>query len=85
MFRARVLHHTHVLGEAQGYHPLYVKCEKAVDEVSKNETWRQTTAWTPTPRELELLNAGCSIQVVILADRHPPIKVQVGPCPDEKL
>lgn len=85
MFHARILHHTVVLGEAQGYKPLYVKQQPALDPVSKNETLLHSTAWTPTPRELELLNAGCSIQVVILANAHPPMKVQVGPVPDEKL
>jgi len=36
------------------------------------------TAWHPTPKELEALNAGAPVHVRILGREHPPIMVDVG-------
>lgn len=41
------------------------------------------TAWLPTPRELELLNAGAAVHVRILGNAPPPMMVEVGETPDE--
>lgn len=42
-----------------------------------------TSAWTPTPEELELLNKGASVHVGIIGRSHPPLFVTTGSTPDE--
>ena len=69
---------TRVLGKQQGYMGLPVR-----DEVVSPDTACMVTAWLPTPAELALLNAGASVHVRILGTVHPPIKVEVGPLPDQ--
>lgn len=85
MNHARIERHTNVLGERQGYKPLYVRKSNVVDGVSKNPTYLYETAWAPTPQEIELLLKGATIHVGILSAEHPPIKVTVGPTPDESV
>lgn len=41
------------------------------------------TAWTPTPDELERLNAGASVHLRIHGVSHPPVMVEVGEVPIE--
>jgi len=41
------------------------------------------TAWLPTPKELEALNAGAPVHVRIIGIHHPPIMVEVGETPEE--
>ena len=81
MIHSRVEGFTKVIGEKQGYKPLFVKEDPIVDPVSKRETQLLTTAWTPLPHELEILNRGGSVHVKLLTVGHPPIKVDVGPAP----
>lgn len=67
---------TRVCGKAQGYLGLPVR-----DELSG--TWPcMVTAWTPSPAELTALNAGASVNVLILGTSPPPMKVEVGPVPE---
>lgn len=40
------------------------------------------SAWHPTPKELEALNKGAPVHVVVLGTSHPPIKVEVGEVPE---
>ncbi len=47
-------------------------------KVHGQETPCMTTAWLPTPKELEALNAGAAVHVRILGTVHPPIMVEVG-------
>jgi len=42
-----------------------------------------TTAWLPTPKELEALNAGAPVHVRIVGTAHPPIMVEVGEPPHD--
>lgn len=71
---------TRVLGKSQGYMGLPIRdaiLEFTIgDEISKQPT--MTSAWTPTPKELEALNAGANIEVTILGTGHPPLLVAVG-------
>lgn len=39
------------------------------------------SAWHPTPAELERLNQGASVHVIIVGTVHPPIDIRVGPRP----
>jgi hypothetical protein len=40
------------------------------------------TAWLPTPKEVEALNAGAPVHVRILGTAHPPIMVTTGDAPE---
>lgn len=71
---------TRVLGKAQGYMGLPV-----LDETRASGNPSMVTAWLPTPKELELLNAGASVHVRILGNIHPPMLVEVGELPDETM
>lgn len=52
-------------------------------EVLDNGMARFTSAWLPTPPELEALAAGGAIHLAILGATHPPVQVTVGAPPDE--
>jgi hypothetical protein len=44
-----------------------------------------TTAWEPTPDELERLNKGAHVELCILGNAHPPIMVNVGEVPTDDV
>ena len=50
-------------------------------KVSGENTPAMTTAWLPTPKELEALNAGAPVLVRLIGTMHPPIIVEVGEAP----
>jgi hypothetical protein len=85
MFGVKIFRASNVLGAAQGYKPLYVRKTPVVDPTTKNATFLQESAWVPTPLELDRIIKGASIYVGLLTTVHPPIKVTVGPTPDEAL
>lgn len=74
---------THVLGEQQGYKPLRVRKTPITDQTSKAATFLYESAWEPSPLELQLIMRGAKVHVGILSSHQPPIKVTVGPAPDE--
>ena len=63
---------TLVIGKSQGYLGLAVNFR-----VYDDGTPALITAWQPTPKELEALNAGASVEIELLTPQHPPIKVGV--------
>lgn len=72
--------HVIVIGKEQGFLPLPVRI--GVEEGTGIGT--MTTAWEPTPAELEALQAGARIYVQLLGQGgHPPIIVFVGSVPSE--
>ena len=73
---------TRVLGKWQGYLGLPVRDELTKCTVNGPETPSMVTAWLPTPKELEALNAGAAVHVRILGIAHPPIMVEVGEVPE---
>lgn len=79
----RITNATRVLGKVQGYAGLPVRDELINETVHGPETPCMTTAWHPTPKELEALNAGAPVHVRILGNRHPPIMVTVGEIPSD--
>lgn len=84
MNQARIEGATSVLGRRQGYKPLYLRETPVRDEVAKADTVLMESAWQPTPVEMEMLLKGATIHVGILSSTgHPPIKVTVGPLPEE--
>jgi hypothetical protein len=74
---------TRVLGKSQGYIGLPVRDEVVNAVVTGEGTPTMTTAWLPTPKELEALNAGAPVHVRIVGSAHPPIMVEVGAVPNE--
>ncbi len=40
-----------------------------------------TSAWFPTPEEVERIKAGAPICLTVLGSVHPPIAMGVGPAP----
>ncbi len=73
MIVARIDGTTRVLGRSQGYLGLPVR-----DGESDNGRPIMTTAWEPTPDEVVAIVAGAKVEVIIMGDQHPPIKVVVG-------
>lgn len=73
---------TRVLGKSQGYMGLPLRDEVVNCTVNGEQTPLMVTAWLPTPRELEALNAGAPVHVKIIGTAHPPIMVEVGQAPE---
>lgn len=72
---------TRVLGEKQGYLRLPVR-DELVDNRVAGQVNAMTTAWLPTPKEIEAINAGAPVHVRIFGTGHPPIMVEVGEVPE---
>ena len=77
----RVKDATRVLGKSQGYMGLPIRDDLVTCTVGGADTPVMTTAWHPTPKELEALNAGAPVHVRIVGTAHPPIMVEVGDIP----
>lgn len=73
---------TRILGKSQGYLGLPLRDEMINCSVGGEETPSMVTAWLPTPKELEAINAGAAIHVRIIGSAHPPIMVEVGDVPE---
>jgi hypothetical protein len=73
---------TRVLGKRQGYTGLPVRDEIITCKVGGPDQPSMVTAWLPTPKELEALNAGAAVHVRILGIAHPPMMVEVGEVPE---
>lgn len=70
-----------IIGREQGYRGLAVHYGMTTNTPGGNPAPMLTTAYTPTPEELQRLNAGASIVVSLLTPQHPPIDVSVGEAP----
>lgn len=79
----RVEKATRVLGKSQGYMGLPLRDDVIHCTVGGPATPCMTTAWLPTPKELEALNAGAPVHVRIIGASHPPIMVEVGDAPND--
>lgn len=78
----RVQGTTRVLGKSQGYMGLPLRDELINCKVGGEGVPSMVTAWHPTPKELEALNAGAPVHVRLIGDAHPPIMVEVGEVPE---
>lgn len=68
---------TVVIGKMRGFIGLPLRIEVVNNDVL-GPTPTMVSAWTPTPAELEALNAGANIHVRLYGECHPPIMVSVG-------
>ena len=69
---------TRVIGKSQGYLGLPVRDELRNTTVDGPQTLVMVTAWEPTPDELERLNKGASIHLIVGGTGHPPVLLEVG-------
>ena len=77
MIPGRITGTTRVLGKSQGYLGLPVR-----DITYEDGSSAMQTAWIPSPKELEALNAGAPVLVTILGSAHPPINLETGEKPE---
>jgi hypothetical protein len=77
MIGARIEGATRVLGEAQGYLPLFVR-----DGEAPCGAHEITMAFEPTPEELAALLAGAKVHLTLLCFTPPPMRVTVGEAPE---
>ena len=78
MLIARIPNATRVLGKSQGYLGLPLRDEVRNTTVDGPATACMVTAWEPTPDELQRLNKGASVHLIVLGTQHPPVLVEVG-------
>lgn len=81
MHAGRIEGATRVVGKAQGYHGLAIRDQRINCTINGPGTPEMVTAWLPTPKELEALNAGAAVHVRILGTLPPPMLVDVGAPP----
>ena len=62
-----------ICGKSQGYIVLPVREMNTAQGLPA-----MVTAWTPTPAELEALNNGANVNVIILGITPAPMRVEVG-------
>lgn len=77
MLVARILNATRFLGKTQGYLGLPVRDELRNCAVN-GPINVMVTAWEPTPDELERLNKGAVVHLVVVGNAHPPVMLEVG-------
>lgn len=66
-----------IIGKEQGFKGLPVRMGEFDGHPG------MTTAWEPSPAELQLLLAGAKIHITLLGTAHPPISVGIGPVPQD--
>ncbi len=44
-----------------------------------------TSAWYPTPAEIERIARGAPVHLTVMGITHPPVSMTVGAAPDESL
>jgi len=81
MIVARIEGATRTLGQQQGYLGLPIRDEYLDDTVTGPKTPVMTSAWEPTPDELQRLLAGAKVILQVVGTAHPPVLLTVGPAP----
>lgn len=81
MISGRIEGATRTLGKSQGYNGLAIRDETIPTMTDGPKTPVMTSAWFPTPDELERLRSGAPIYLQIVGAGHPPVLLTVGPTP----
>ena len=76
----RIENATRVLGKSQGYLALPVR-DQTTTAPGLEPIHEMVSAWLPTPKELEALNAGAPVHLRVQGTGHPPVLVEVGEPP----
>ncbi|CZT36166.1 hypothetical protein [Rhizobium sp. 9140] len=69
---------TRTIGESQGYIGLPLRDIILNDTVNGPGTPAMESAWTASPLELEMLNAGAPVILCVLGKQHPPVMLSIG-------
>lgn len=69
--------HTRICGKSQGFMGLPVR-DETLNVEGMGLVNQMTTAWIPTPKELEALNAGAAVHVKLWGISPMPMLVEVG-------
>ncbi|EHK56863.1 hypothetical protein [Allomesorhizobium alhagi] len=72
---------TRVLGKSQGYIGLPLRDVVINCTVGGVGTPAMETAWFPTPKEIEAINAGAPVILRVVGTGHPPVMLFVGEVP----
>lgn len=72
---------TRVCGKAQGFMGLPVR-DDTLDVEGMGLVNQMSTAWLPTPAELDALNKGAAVHVRLWGVTPAPMLVEVGPIPE---
>lgn len=78
MIISRIEHATRVIGKTQGFLGLPIRDELISERVLGDAVPCMTTAWEPTPEELEALNAGAKVHLRVIGTQHPPVMLEVA-------
>lgn len=73
---------TRTLGKSQGYLGLPLRDVVLNCSVGGESTPAMETAWFPTPKELEDMNAGAPVILTVLGRAHPPVMLGTGEVPE---
>lgn len=74
---------TRTIGKSQGYLGLPLRDIVLDDTVNGPGTPAMETAWLPTPKEIEAINAGAPVILRVLGSGHPPVMVMTGEAPED--
>jgi hypothetical protein len=72
-----------VCGKQQGFMGLPIR-DQLLDVEGIGLVNQMSSAWIPTPAELDALNAGAAVHVRIWGNTPPPMLVEVGPTPNNE-
>lgn len=75
MINGKVQGETRVLGKSQGYKGLSVKDD------NQDGVHIMRSVWLPNTDELERLQNGASVVLLVAGTMHPPVMVEVGDAP----
>lgn len=81
MLGGRIEGATRTLGKSQGYLGLAIRDETIEDTVTGPGTPVMTSAWFPTPNELQRLVAGAPVYLQVVGRSHPPVMLLAGAPP----
>lgn len=77
MIISRIPGATRTIGKSQGYLGLPLRDEVRNTTVDGPKTPVMVTAWEPTPDELDRINSGYPIHLVVVGTQHPPVMLEV--------
>lgn len=82
MQAGRIENHTRIIGKGQGYIGLPLRDVVENCTVNGDGTPAMQTAWLPTPKEIEAINAGAPIILTVIGNAHPPVRIETGDIPE---
>jgi hypothetical protein len=84
MHAGRIADATHVLGAPKEWDvEKHGHCGRLAVRVEKTTAGEgMTSAWFPTPEEIERIRKGAPVYLTIIGAVHPPVAMAVGPTPD---